>query len=658
MSDQNSNQDSSKSSNKIVLKRGSREVVYEKVPDQFAVRLREGEARSSEALKSAVGEMDTAVNYIDSDKQERLDLFAVSEAANLEDTVDEMRATEAAEVVTHTYRIDDSPEGAMIPVGTLTIQFTPNLSQQKQEAILAEFGLEVVEILDYLPDGFTVKLTEKSKENPLKIAAKLQQRSEIKTAEPDLSFQVALKHIPTDTLYTEQWHLNNLGNRVGLVAGADVKAEAAWAFTRGRRGINVCVIDDGFDLGHPDFNIPGKIVSPRDFLQDDTDPDPVFWDDNHGTACAGVAIAEENNVGVVGLAPGCAFMPVRMAMTLSDNAVVALFKYAIDNHADVISCSWSAAAWNFPLSTKIDGIIRHAATNGRRNGKGCVILFAAGNEDRPLDGIKDGRVSHQGFALHPNVIAVAASNSRDERSSYSNFGPELAICAPSSGSPGRSIVTTDRRGIQGYSGGDYTFTFGGTSSSTPLAAGLAALMLSLNENLTAAEVKQIMMETADKIDRQNGGYVNGHSPWYGNGRINAFRALDFIDSQIVEPNPEVLFMEHRVQKMLPDREETEDAIIFPLDVAIQEIEVNLEIEHQRSQDLRVILVSPQGDELVLINQSAVGATIARTFRSVDEPGLFAPLISRSAQGTWRLRINDLVDHAVGQLVKWGLAVTY
>jgi subtilisin family serine protease len=163
-------------------------------------------------------------------------------------------------------------------------------------------------------------------------------------------------------------------------------------------------------------------------------------------------------------------------------------------------------------------------------------LFAAGNENRPLNGIlPDGRISHQGFALHPDVIAVGASNSQDKRSSYSNFGPELALCAPSSGNPGRGVVTTDRRGIQGYSSSDYTFTFGGTSSATPLAAGLAALILSVDENLTSAEVKQIMMETADKIDAANGQYVDGHSPLYGHGRINAFAAVQLAQSENGDP---------------------------------------------------------------------------------------------------------------------------
>jgi hypothetical protein len=152
-----------------------------------------------------------------------------------------------------------------------------------------------------------------------------------------------------------------------------------------------------------------------------------------------------------------------------------------------------------------------------------------------------GRLSHQGFALHPDVIAVAASNSRDEQSHYSNFGDEIAICAPSSGAGGRGIVTTDRRGIKGYTSNDYCFDFGGTSSSTPLAAGLAALILSINGDLTAAQVKEVMMETADKIG-DPADYVNGHSQKFGHGRINALkavrRAAELTNHDGAEENPD------------------------------------------------------------------------------------------------------------------------
>lgn len=522
MSEKNNAPQSPPSSNKITLKRGKREVTYEKVPDQFAVRLK----NEQDTAEAVIDIAKASVQHVAVNQEEALEIYTITEPTKLEKTVDALRDEPATEVVTHLYKLDESADGSMAPVGTLTVQFKPEVTAAERAAILAAYGLAEEEALDYLPHAYTLRLTENAIENPLKIAYKLQQLPEVETAEPDMSFQVALKYIPNDTLYAEQWHLRNNGNRLGLTAGADVKAEAAWDLTRGSRQITVCVMDDGFDLTHPDFNVQGKIVAPRDLLQDDNDPAPLFNDDNHGTACAGVAIAEENGVGVVGMAPRCAFMPVRMAMTLSDNAVVTLFKHAINNQADVISCSWSAAAWDFPLSTKIDAIIRHAARQGRANGAGCVILFAAGNENRPLDGnTPDGR-SHQGFALHPDVIAVGASNSQDRRSAYSNFGPELTLCAPSSGSPGRRVVTTDRRGIHGYAAGDYTFTFGGTSSATPLAAGLAALILSINSKLTAAEVKEIMMETADKIDPANGDYdLAGHSPWFGHGRINAQAAV-------------------------------------------------------------------------------------------------------------------------------------
>lgn len=647
--------------NEIKLKRGRHEAIFTKLPTHFAVRLKQGRASDERALEASCGRPKTEVRHVDSAATEKMEIFSVNESANLEETMNALRGAPASEVVTHMYALDGTPGGGVIPTGSMTIQFRPEVGDQQREGILAEFGLEVLEELDYLPHAYTVRLTDASKENPLKIAAKLQQRKEIETAEPDLSFQIALKYVPSDTLYPQQWHLKNRGDALGLAAGADVKAEEAWDVTRGTRDIVVCVMDDGFDLGHPDFNAPGKIVAPRDFGQIDFDPNPVLADDNHGTACAGVAVAEENGVGVVGLAPGCGFMPVRTSGWLSDQDIVDLFQYAIDNNADVISCSWSAAAWNFPLSTKMNAIIHKTATSGRRSGKGCVILFAAGNEDRPLSGVKDGQISVQGFALHSDVIAVAASNSQDIRSSYSNFGPELALCAPSSGSPGRRIVTTDRRGVNGYSTSDYTNDFGGTSSATPLAAGLAALILSANPNLNSAEVKRVMMDTADKIDQQNGQYVNGHSPLYGHGRVNAQRAVALAAGGVGPQRlPEVLYLEHRVNKPIPDLGEAVDAIPFPLDVVINAIEITVEIKHTYRGDLRMTLNSPPGLGNILLEDKTGGSAhdIIKSYRSSAEPQLFAQVIGKSAKGAWELKVEDTAKDDVGVIVKWGVAITY
>ncbi len=514
---------------KILLKRGQGEVTLSKVPDYFGLRLKQGRARDEKSLVSSCGKTNAKVEHIDVAESANMDIFSVSDCKTLEATMKQLRDADASDVVTHMYSLEDGSDGMVIPSSTITVQFNPDVEKEIRESIFAEYGLEVLEDIDFIADGYSVRLTSTSTMNPLKIAARLQSMDEILAAEPDLGFRVTLKHSPADDIYRNQWHLNNRGGLIGLKQGADVSAEKAWEISRGSRDITICVIDDGFDLSHPDLSGNNKIMSPRDFGQSDSIPNPVSYSDNHGTACAGVALAEENDAGVVGLAPKCSFMPIRMSTWLTDQAVVDMFQYVIDNHADVVSCSWSAGAWNFPLSLKMTGIIHKAATQGRSNGKGCVILFAAGNEDRPLKGEKDNEVSHQGFALHADVMAIAASNSLDRRSSYSNFGPQIAVCAPSSGSPGRGVVTTDRRGASGYSNTDYTHSFGGTSSATPLVAGLAGLILSLDNKLSSAQVREVIQQSADEIDPENGDYQDGNSQFYGAGRINAERALKLVE---------------------------------------------------------------------------------------------------------------------------------
>jgi subtilisin family serine protease len=641
------------------LSRGGRKITLTKQPEYFAVRLTQGRATSLRALEANLGAPESPVRHVDSVTAENLEVFAVEEAEDLEGTMDALRLAPRAAVVTHVYTVDDTPQGNMIPTGALTLQFKPNVTAAQREALLAEYALEIVESLDYLPNGYRVRVTQASADNPLKVAVALQQRAELLVAEPDLAFTVAFQHVPTDPLYVDQWHLKNRGGQAGLQAGADVKAEGAWDVTTGKREIIVAVIDDGFDLGHPEFDAPGKLVAPRDFGQNDFDPNPVLEDDNHGTACAGVAVAEENGEGVVGLAPRCALMPIRMAPWLSDQSIAAMFGYARDNGAAVISCSWTAGSWNFPLSTAMNAVLHQVATQGR-GGKGCVILFAAGNDNRPLDGVMNGQPSVQGFGLHPDVICVGASNSLDQRSSYSNYGPALSLCAPSSGSPGRRIVTTDRRGTRGYMAGDYTTDFGGTSSATPLAAGLAALILSANPDLTAAEVRQIMMETADKIDPGSGAYVNGHSPWFGAGRIHAERAVRRA-AGLDQPQglPKVLTMEHRVQLAIPDMGQVEDTIPFPLDVAAREIEVMFDIHHTFRGDLQIALLPPGGQAITLWQRSGGSADdLHHTVRASAEPGLLGGVLGAKAGGDWRLRVSDMARQDEGILVRWSLAITY
>ena len=439
----------------------------------------------------------------------------------------------------HVYHIPGDPAGLMIPTDRIYVELVTDPDQEAVIGLLEEHKLELMPADEANPNAYVVRLTAASKKNPIKIANELAESSQVKVAEPDFSVKAELNgYRPSDTLFPKQWHLENPGG-IGLTAGADVSAPDAWELLggRGNRSIVVAVIDDGVQTDHPEFSSEGKIVSPADFAEHDVDPSPASDDDNHGTACAGVAVADENGGGVVGIAPNCALMPIRSSGFVDDQSIKEWFDHARTSGADIISCSWGAGLKVFPLSTSMHNTIRMAARDGSDE-RGCVIVFAAGNDDRPVNGTKGGVSYKSGFAVHPDVIAVSASNSLDTRSHYSNYGPEVWVCAPSSGLGGQGILTTDRTGSAGYQSGDYTTVvgFGGTSSSAPLVAGVSALMLSANPQLTSAEVKEILKDTSDKIDQANGDYnADGHSDSYGWGRVNAARAVKEARRRIKPP---------------------------------------------------------------------------------------------------------------------------
>ena len=462
---------------------------------------------------------------------------------NVDRDLDSIRKRGATDVGTHVYHMGNQAV-PLIPTGEIFLRFTKVFSKAIQDSVLSKFALELVETRD--KRTFILKTTAASP-NPLKVAESLQKNARIEVVEPELTTLMHVKkkkskkskkskntrRVRFDSQVKDQWHLLNRGRHrgttQGLRRGADARVVDAWKVLRtelgkrqqfGSENITVAIIDDGFDLSHPDLSGESKIVQPWDFTRRNNSPLPDHsYGDWHGTACAGVAVGNRKGGDILGVAPMVKFMPLRWGMDLSDREVESWFDYARENGADVVSCSWGAAASYFPLSTRISEALTRCATEGR-GGKGCVILFAAGNDDRNVNDPSRGLLD--GFATHPHVIAVAASDSMDQKAYYSNYGKEIAFCAPSSGEMG--ILTADVGGSGGYNPGDYDSDFGGTSSSCPLAAGVAALVLSANPNLTRDQVVDILTSTARKIGKIST-YVDGHSIFYGHGCVNAGAAV-------------------------------------------------------------------------------------------------------------------------------------
>lgn len=476
----------------------------------------------------------------------------------LERQLDVLRSNMNVAVGTHVYYTSD--DGVpFVPTGCLHIRFQPSAPLAECERLLVDQALQIVKILG--EREVKARVTSQSM-NPVKVAVALQDSPYVEIAEPDLATpgQLTAFVLPNDPGINSQWHLRNTGVVNGssllLKKGADARVVAAWerAGTLGSRHITIAVIDDGFDIDHPDFAGPGKIVAPKDFVRNSSDPRPDFapgyvhWDaregmwvgDWHGTACAGVATGNANGSGILGAAPGCRLMPVRTGAVLSNDTVVPWFDYVREEGAAVVSCSWGASANHYPLSDEIQNAIARCAKEGR-NGLGTVICFAAGNERRDINTFD----SVNGFAIHPDVIAVSAINSMDERSHYSNFGDDISVCAPSSGAGGRGILTADVRGTvmvggqlvnAGYAPGDFTENFSGTSSSTPLVAGICALLLSINPLLTAREVKEIIQISARKVGGAGAYNARGHSRYFGYGCVDAEAAV----TRLLNPHAEEL----------------------------------------------------------------------------------------------------------------------
>lgn len=466
----------------------------------------------------------------------------------MEAFLDGARRDSDVDTGTHVYYTSDDAV-PFIPTGQVYVEFNEKSELEACNAILSELAVEVI---DSRGEYSIVVQTTNASPNPMKVAAHLQGSGLVRVAEPDLATRGKLHAflVPSDPLLDKQWHLRNTGmidgSPFGLKAGADARVVDGWKEISGLgdRSVVVAVIDDGFDLGHPDLTGTDKNVAPWDFTRGSNDPSPgtpIFSErdqdwvgDWHGTACAGVAVGAANATGIVGVAPGCRLMPIRWGIDLSDRNVEAWFAYVRKQGASVVSCSWGAAAKKFVLSKRVTSAIQACASEGR-GGLGCPIVFAAGNENRDINDPETNSIN--GFAIHPGVIAVAASNSRDERSSYSNYGEKIAVCAPSSGGGGRGILTSDVTGTflvdgvyreAGYSPGGWTKTFGGTSSACPLVAGICALLISVKPTLTAGDIRQVLTSTARKIGPVDAYGENGHSVYFGYGCVDAAAALKVV----------------------------------------------------------------------------------------------------------------------------------
>ena len=552
--------------------------------------------------------------------------------------------------------IDTQSKRPVIYTENFFVKFDDDEKPSDCRKLLGEHNLTVKRELEYARNAYFVAAPEDTGLAIFDIAAKLLKERSVELCHPEL-----IREARPRKVFEQQWHLAKM--RVnGSEIDAHANVEAAWALSDGT-GATIAIIDNGVDLDHDEFRSSGKIVAPRDVTRRTNDPRPSNRD-NHGTACAGVACAD-GNFGAAGVAPRAKLVPIRLASQLGSQAEADAFVWAADHGADVISCSWGPADgdWfdpNDPLHNQVVPLpdstrlaIDYAATKGR-NGKGCVVLFAAGNGNE--------NVGNDGYASYEKVIAVAACNDSGAKSAYSDFGAAIWCCFPSNhGEPSRTpgIWTTDRSGSAGYNpgipergdaAGNYTNSFGGTSSACPGAAGVAALIISRNPNLRGDQVRDVIKRSCDQIDQAGGNYdANGHSTFYGYGRVNAKRAVEL--AMPAQPDPIVI--RTIVQDVaIADMKTARLKLPIADTAALKSIKVGVDIEHTYIGDL-VVTVNPpagmQSNAVILHNREGGAAdNIKKTYDEVNAPGL-AAFNGKSPAGEWTLEVADKAKLDVGKI---------
>ena len=320
--------------------------------------------------------------------------------------------------------------------------------------------------------------------------ASLRADPEIEFAEPD--YLATATQIPNDPFVTDgsEWHL------------AKIQAPQAWDITLGNTNVIIAVLDSGVNAAHPD--LAGRLLPGYDFVWNDADPADDY---GHGTAVAGTIVADGNNsLGVAGVAFGCLVLPVKVmdaGGSASHSAIAQGIEYAVDHGARIINLSMGG---DFPSSTLQDAINYAWSSN-------VLVVASAGNT---------GGTAPQYPAACDHVVAVAASDATDARVWFSTFGSFVTLYAP-----GVTVWTTQRDLNNPYAG------WSGTSFSSPVVAGVAALMLSVNPALSNSQLVDLLKQTADDLGPE------GFDSTYSFGRVNAWRAVNAAnpDGSIIPPLP-------------------------------------------------------------------------------------------------------------------------
>jgi subtilisin-like proprotein convertase family protein len=691
--------------------RNGKKVYLKKEPDKFVVR-----AKPEDLAKKGIVEKVEKVSPSST---------RVTVSSKVRDSMmDELRK----ETVTHHAYKQESNNAEFLITDRILVTFRQPASNELVSQFMAKYALVIR--TQYSDREFLFQLTDQTGMNPVKLVVLINETESqlVESCEHDLNKRVTISaiNIPTDAKYIQQWHLHTRLTHSAVDPSSCSNCEGAWTLLNhfGSQDVVIAVSDDGCKIDHPDFDSVNKFAhwaywQGNSLINRDSvsaDPNKMYQTGaDHGTCCCGVVAAEIDGVLTVGAAPGCRLLPIKWessgpSLMISDSKMLSVLNFIADK-ADILSNSWGSSP-EFIFATNVINKITQLAQTGGRRGKGIVFLWAAGNENCPIkysgplnipydngynqfgtwQGVEKSNVFEHNLTEVPGVMHIAALASNAQRSHYSNYGDGISICAPSSNSheywrmavTGIDIMTTSGRSPF------FDSEFGGTSSATPLVAGIAGLVISANPALTALEVISVLQRTASKdlnmtayqrtppaaydtdtswdispvAPHNTGVFTDIGNPdgtwsgWFGFGKVDAAaavaEALRIAGGSVVGDG--TLIRSSAPSKPIPDNIAAgiTDTIVVNGAGTIASTRIEIGITHTYIGDLVVKIISPRGTPVVLHNRNGGNsANINKIFDIQNTPSL-SILNGEPVSGTWTLFVADQAVVDTGILTKWTL----
>lgn len=410
------------------------------------------------------------------------------ETMNSEDFANALKQSSPHAILTPFFLTSDNHEVASTPY--INVRLKSHGDFHLLEEASASYSLNIEGNSELMPLWYILRITKETPENSVEIANRLYESGNFAEAVADFTSTDDILWC-NDPLAGNQWGLRNPD-----FTGIDVSIEKAWESATGR-GVKIAFVDTGVDMDHTDLR--QNIHCPGYDTETEKPESQVYG--THGTHCAGIAAAvKDNSFQIAGVAPDAEIMSVSNRLVSSTNSRLRRaigITWAVNNGADVISCSWNSNTRHKAL----DEAIEYALNQGR-GGKGCIVAFASGNDG-------SDRVCYPAD-IADDILTVGAINRNGERASFSQYGDLLDVMAP-----GVDILSTLPDNEIGYSYG--------TSTAAPFAAWIAALILEKKPELSSRQICDIMAASA--IGLKNFSETDHKDYEYGYGLINAENAL-------------------------------------------------------------------------------------------------------------------------------------